>query len=75
MPSHSIICESCDAEYSVYIDEPEVSLPLHCAFCGSDLPEDNITTSEDLDEWSDDDWDKLTDETLDDDEWKWDDKN
>jgi hypothetical protein len=75
MPSHSIICESCDAEYSVYIDEPEVSLPLHCAFCGSDLPEDNITTSEDLEEWSDDDWDKLTDEALDDDEWKWDDKN
>lgn len=74
MPSHSIICENCDAEYSVYIHETEIRLPLHCAFCGSDLPEDNVTTEE-HEEWSEDDWDKLTDEALDDDEWKWDDKN
>ena len=67
MPSYDIICESCDAEYSVYIDETEIRFPLHCAFCGSDLPEDNVT-SEESDEWSDDDWDKLTDEALDDDE-------
>lgn len=74
MTAYNIICETCDAEYSVYADEVESRLPSKCSFCGSDVPEDNITSNE-SDEWSDEDWDKLTDEALDDDEWKWDDKN
>lgn len=74
MSSHKIICESCDAEYTINIDETELRVPKHCAFCGSDLPEDNVTTDE-YDEWSDEDWDKLADEGLDDDDWKWEDKD
>jgi hypothetical protein len=72
MPSHRIICEACDAEYSLYTEEHEISIPKHCAFCGTSLPEDNITTNES--EWSDEDWDKLADEGFDDEEWKWEDK-
>jgi len=74
MPSHDIICENCDAEYSVYIDETEIRIPSHCSFCGSELTEDNVTTSENSDEWSDEDWDQLTGEALDEEEWKWEDK-
>jgi len=74
MPSHKIICESCDAEYTLYNDEHEIRVPQNCAFCGTTLPEENITTDESED-WTEDDWDKLADEGFDDEEWKWEDKD
>lgn len=74
MSQYKLICETCDVEYSIHTYNEDADVPGHCSFCGSTIPEDNITSSESED-WSDEDWDKLTEESLDDEDWKWENKD
>ena len=74
MPYYTVFCEVCGSEYTVSGQELR-DPPSTCTFCGSTLEETNVTEQEDLGEWTEEDWDKLTDEGLDDDEWKWEGKD
>lgn len=68
MPGYTVYCDDCDAGYELYIEENEIhDVPVHCAYCGTHLKEENI--SSDSDEWNEDDWEKLTE----DDDWVGDD--
>lgn len=68
MPTYEVVCESCDAEYSVTsLDGINIDPPAHCSYCGEALNDDLI---KEYDE-DEDDWDKLSEEGLDDiDDWK-----
>ena len=68
MPTYEIVCESCDAEYSVTsLDGINIDPPAHCAYCGETLNDDLI---KEYDE-DENDWDKLSEEGLGDvDDWK-----
>ena len=66
-----VLCESCDTEYYLTsVNEEFENLPKSCSFCGSELDEDNITDETENSE--DAEWDKLSEESLDDldDDWK-----
>jgi hypothetical protein len=72
MAHYTVFCEDCGSEYTVA--GPELKdPPSTCTFCGSKLEDTNVT--EETNEWSDDDWDKLADEGLDDGEWNWEGKD
>jgi hypothetical protein len=63
MSSYKVYCDSCDAEYQII----GAALPKHCVYCSTELDETCI--SEEDEEFSDDEWDKLI-EDID----EWDDK-
>ena len=72
MPTYEVVCESCDAEYSVSSYEGVMyEPPTHCSYCGSRLNDDLVSENPDGEEDWDKDWDKLSEEGLDDlDDWK-----
>jgi hypothetical protein len=63
MSSYKVYCDSCDAEYQII----GTALPKPCVYCSTELDETCI--SEEDEEFSDDEWDKLI-EDID----EWDDK-
>lgn len=70
MAGYKVVCDECDAEYELYLEETEDhGMPKHCSYCGAKVPEENITEPPDYSEWTEDDWEKLGE----DDEWQWDD--
>jgi predicted nucleic acid-binding Zn ribbon protein len=43
MPTYEVVCESCDAEYSVTsLDGINIDPPAHCSYCGEALNDDLI---------------------------------
>lgn len=71
MSSYQIFCDSCESEYSVTPYEDGAKLPAHCCYCGSKIDEASIREESSEMESVDDEWERLSNEALDEiDDWK-----
>ena len=72
MPAFRTFCGSCGAETEMYVQHDVDSLPKVCTFCGTKFGIDDVSV-EDLGEGEYDEWEKLVDDAIsDNEEWKWD---
>jgi hypothetical protein len=71
MSTYKVFChEGCEAEYTVTPFEGDTNtVPVHCSYCGIELIDECIGLSDD--DFNDEEWNKLSEESLED--WKYED--